>query len=224
MLCFGTAAFARWAQSLDGRRCCTAALGGGCQAGLAAWPSRRLAWLVSGRGSRAYSAWLTGARRRRSVPAAGGGLLHRPAQRALAAGAPDRPVRGAHPAHVRRHRGRCALLPLFPGSPAHVTFCQALCCRSACARLLGWSRGWSGAGADADQGAGAPPGNSVCAFIHGFEPYFYIEAPMGFGPDDVESLCRELNVRRRPPTASDFASAVITRGHSTRIVNDWPCS
>ena len=41
-------------------------------------------------------------------------------------------------------------------------------------------------------------GNSVCAFIHGFEPYFYVEAPMGFGPDDVESLCRELNVRGSP--------------------------
>ena len=35
----------------------------------------------------------------------------------------------------------------------------------------------------------------MCAFIHGFEPYFYVEAPPGFGPDDVESLCRELNVR-----------------------------
>ena len=44
----------------------------------------------------------------------------------------------------------------------------------------------------------ARAGNSVCAFIHGFEPYFYVEAPMGFGPDDVESLCRELNVRGIP--------------------------
>ena len=44
----------------------------------------------------------------------------------------------------------------------------------------------------------ARAGNSVCAFIHGFEPYFYVEAPMGFGPDDVESLCRELNVRGPP--------------------------
>ena len=44
-------------------------------------------------------------------------------------------------------------------------------------------------------GVSARTGNSVCAFIHGFEPYFYVEAPMGFGPDDVESLCRELNVR-----------------------------
>ncbi|KAK9843469.1 hypothetical protein WJX81_004288 [Elliptochloris bilobata] len=38
-------------------------------------------------------------------------------------------------------------------------------------------------------------GNSVCAFIHGFEPYFYVEAPMGFGPDEAEALSRELNVK-----------------------------
>ena len=38
------------------------------------------------------------------------------------------------------------------------------------------------------------PGNSVCTFVHGFEPYFYIEAPMGFGPDDCEPLQSLLNV------------------------------
>ncbi|CAL5224971.1 g7745 [Coccomyxa viridis] len=36
-------------------------------------------------------------------------------------------------------------------------------------------------------------GNSVCAFVHGFQPYFYIEAPRGFGPDDCDSLCSQLN-------------------------------
>ncbi|CAL8467309.1 g6846 [Coccomyxa elongata] len=36
-------------------------------------------------------------------------------------------------------------------------------------------------------------GNSVCTFVHGFEPYFYIEAPRGFGPDDCDSLCAQLN-------------------------------
>ena len=36
-------------------------------------------------------------------------------------------------------------------------------------------------------------GNSVCAFVHGFQPYFYIEAPRGFGPDDCDALCSQLN-------------------------------
>lgn len=37
-------------------------------------------------------------------------------------------------------------------------------------------------------------GNSVCVFVHGFEPYFYIEAPHNFGPDDCEQLRSLLNV------------------------------
>ena len=86
--------------------------------------------------------------------------------------------------------------------------CRGFRCGRAYALPLGWSGGGCGAGADADDGAGAPPGNSVCAFIHGFEPYFYIEAPMGFGPDDVESLCRELNVRLQPPTSISLCSAM----------------
>ncbi|KAK9916868.1 hypothetical protein WJX75_008145 [Coccomyxa subellipsoidea] len=36
-------------------------------------------------------------------------------------------------------------------------------------------------------------GNSVCTFVHGFEPYFYIEAPRSFGPDDCDSLSAQLN-------------------------------
>ena len=38
-------------------------------------------------------------------------------------------------------------------------------------------------------------GASVCAFVHGFEPYFFVEAPPGFGPDDCDALARSLNVR-----------------------------
>lgn len=38
-------------------------------------------------------------------------------------------------------------------------------------------------------------GNSVCAFVHGFQPYFYIDAPRGFGPDDCDALSSQLNVR-----------------------------
>ena len=50
-------------------------------------------------------------------------------------------------------------------------------------------------------------GNSVCAFIHGFEPYFYVEAPPGFGPDDCDSLRQLLDVR-------PVSSAVLMRAKS----------
>ena len=39
-------------------------------------------------------------------------------------------------------------------------------------------------------------GNSVCTFVHGFEPYFYVEAPNNFSPDDCDSLAATFNVRR----------------------------
>ncbi len=35
-------------------------------------------------------------------------------------------------------------------------------------------------------------GNSVCAFVHGFEPYFYVELPYGFTPDDIDAFRRAL--------------------------------
>ena len=38
-------------------------------------------------------------------------------------------------------------------------------------------------------------GSSVAAFVHGFEPYFYVEAPSpSFSPDDCQALAAELNV------------------------------
>lgn len=37
-------------------------------------------------------------------------------------------------------------------------------------------------------------GNSVCVYVHGFEPYFYIESPMpSLSPDDCASLAEALN-------------------------------
>eukprot|EP00884_Botryococcus_braunii_P008677 jgi/Botrbrau1/17810/Bobra.0127s0057.1 len=38
-------------------------------------------------------------------------------------------------------------------------------------------------------------GNSVCAFVHGFEPYFYIEAPPQCGPDECDCIRNVLNAR-----------------------------
>lgn len=37
-------------------------------------------------------------------------------------------------------------------------------------------------------------GNSVCAFIYGFEPYFYVEAPHTANPDDCHTVRQYLNV------------------------------
>ena len=38
-----------------------------------------------------------------------------------------------------------------------------------------------------------PEGNSVCCFVHGFEPYFYVPAPPGFGPDDMPGFKETIN-------------------------------
>lgn len=45
----------------------------------------------------------------------------------------------------------------------------------------------------------APPalattGNSVCVFVHGFEPYFYIEKPPAMSHEDIETMTQMLNV------------------------------
>jgi len=38
-------------------------------------------------------------------------------------------------------------------------------------------------------------GNSVCVFVHGFEPYFYADCPPEFTPECCAELCRVLQVR-----------------------------
>ena len=38
-------------------------------------------------------------------------------------------------------------------------------------------------------------GNSVCLFVHGFEPYFYADCPADFTPEECSELCRVLQVR-----------------------------
>jgi hypothetical protein len=40
-------------------------------------------------------------------------------------------------------------------------------------------------------------GNSVCAFVHGFEPYFYIERKPHWGPEVQEAIGTQLNVSSR---------------------------
>lgn len=37
-------------------------------------------------------------------------------------------------------------------------------------------------------------GHSVCCFVHGFEPYFYIACPPGMGPDDISRFHQSLEV------------------------------
>ena len=58
-------------------------------------------------------------------------------------------------------------------------------------------------------------GNSVAAFVHGFEPYFFVEAPSAvFSPDDCQALAAELNVRHaqhagRPNTSMAAVLACV---------------
>ena len=37
-------------------------------------------------------------------------------------------------------------------------------------------------------------GHSVCALVHGFEPYFYVRAPAGLTVDDLPTFRRSLEV------------------------------
>ncbi|ESQ31505.1 hypothetical protein EUTSA_v10003565mg [Eutrema salsugineum] len=40
-------------------------------------------------------------------------------------------------------------------------------------------------------------GHSVCCYVHGFEPYFYIACPPGMGPDDISHFHQILEGRMR---------------------------
>uniref|UniRef100_A0A1J3F193 DNA polymerase n=2 Tax=Noccaea caerulescens TaxID=107243 RepID=A0A1J3F193_NOCCA len=40
-------------------------------------------------------------------------------------------------------------------------------------------------------------GHSVCCYVHGFEPYFYIACPPGMGPDDISRFHQSLEGRMR---------------------------
>lgn len=40
-------------------------------------------------------------------------------------------------------------------------------------------------------------GNSVAVFVYGFEPYFYLECPSAWGPDEIQMFERTLRSRCR---------------------------
>ncbi|GAX78824.1 hypothetical protein CEUSTIGMA_g6261.t1 [Chlamydomonas eustigma] len=46
-------------------------------------------------------------------------------------------------------------------------------------------------------------GNSVCAFVHGFEPYFYAEKPRNWGTEALEELQQDLNKQLASKTKGD---------------------
>lgn len=52
-------------------------------------------------------------------------------------------------------------------------------------------------------------GNSVCAFIHGFEPYFYAEKPSSWGDEAIEELKSEMNKKLSERTKG-LSGEVIT--------------
>lgn len=52
-----------------------------------------------------------------------------------------------------------------------------------------------------------PAGNSVCVFVYGFDPYFWVQCPEGWGNEEGQELQQRLNVRpqRLPGAVGDPA-------------------
>ena len=67
-------------------------------------------------------------------------------------------------------------------------------------------------------------GNSVCAFVHGFEPYFYVEAPPAFGPDDCDSLRAQLNVSTLTTLLCTIAQMLLSLSHASRLHTQPACT
>jgi hypothetical protein len=163
-----------------------------------------------------------------SVPAAGGGLHPGSAQPALLQR--HRAQRGARAAHVWCHRSGCAPLTLPPAPaasrppplPPPVPPTRPLL-TAAAPRVLPRRAAPSPALPAPPSARRCPPhptptptptpfghaGSSVCVFVHGFEPYFFAEAPQGFSPDDCAPLAEELNVRPRLPRPADCLLACL---------------
>jgi DNA polymerase delta subunit 1 len=65
-------------------------------------------------------------------------------------------------------------------------------------------------------------GCSVAVFVHGFEPYFYVEKPRDWGPEDVEELKRALNERLAEKARSAGVAAVSSITTET-LTPAWGC-
>ena len=69
-----------------------------------------------------------------------------------------------------------------------------------------------------------PEGNSVCCFVHGFEPYFYAPAPPGFGPDDLPGFKSVLNrgtAENAGAKARDVQGPLVTRVELVQKQTVW---
>lgn len=66
-------------------------------------------------------------------------------------------------------------------------------------------------------------GNSACAHVHAFEPYFWAAAPPGFGPDDVESFKQMLNdeARKQASKGTGGGQNVTKVEYTTRKSTIW---
>eukprot|EP00878_Enallax_costatus_P032569 GHUV01035804.1.p1 GENE.GHUV01035804.1~~GHUV01035804.1.p1 ORF type:complete len:108 (-),score=14.96 GHUV01035804.1:561-884(-) len=53
-------------------------------------------------------------------------------------------------------------------------------------------------------------GNSVCVFVHGFEPYFYCDCPPNWSPEDCQELVYALRVGSRD-------SSLLRSANSSRV-------
>jgi DNA polymerase delta subunit 1 len=61
-------------------------------------------------------------------------------------------------------------------------------------------------------------GNSVCAFIHGFQPYFYAEKPSTWGNEAIEELHNEMNKRlseRTKGSSGDIVTSITLEKKSS---------
>ncbi|CAK7354806.1 unnamed protein product [Dovyalis caffra] len=54
-------------------------------------------------------------------------------------------------------------------------------------------------------------GHSVCCFVHGFEPYFYISCPPGMGPDDISHFHQILERRMREANRNNKVPKFVQR-------------
>ncbi|XP_078434058.1 DNA polymerase delta subunit 1 [Wolffia australiana] len=54
-------------------------------------------------------------------------------------------------------------------------------------------------------------GHSVCCFVHGFEPYFFVACPPGMGPDDISTFQQVLEGRMREANRNSNVPKFVKR-------------